>query len=234
MPDWQLLQGKWSLGVCALHARLLLQCDGFVGRVWRLRRGTLLSGRVDVGDAVDLSRWLVLFGAECHCDAMHGRVLLQFDRADGTDRHLLVWSPLPAGLDSSRRERLVRPRFLLSGGIESRCVHCGLFLPRCRHSSRIARWTMQCWILLSCGFVVRDAACMHGGIILRNVWARLALGFMQRRLLLRRRLVDRDTALVRDWHLLSDWQHQHDHLSAWRDLPCARAGQLHAESDRQL
>ncbi len=57
---------------------------------------------------------------------------------------------------------------------------------------------------------------------------------MQRWLLLRRGLVDRDAVLVWDAYLLSDRKLEYDHLSGGRLLSGARAGQLYAESDRQL
>ena len=91
---------------------------------------------------------------------------------------------------------------------------------------------MRRWILLSVGFVVRHAAFMHAGIILRNARAQRALGCMQWWVFLHGGRVQRHPVLVRDWHLLSDWQLQLDDLSSGRVLPCAPAGQLHAESSR--
>jgi hypothetical protein len=57
---------------------------------------------------------------------------------------------------------------------------------------------------------------------------------VQRRVLLRRGLVDCDSVLVRQWHVLPDRQLQHDDMSSRFVLPRARAGELYAESDRQL
>ena len=57
---------------------------------------------------------------------------------------------------------------------------------------------------------------------------------MQRRILLRRGLVLGHTVFVRQWHILPDWQHERDNLSARLALPCARAGQPRAMSDRKL
>ena len=91
---------------------------------------------------------------------------------------------------------------------------------------------MRRWILLSVGFVVVDAAFLLARIILRNTWAQRALGFMQWWVFLPGGRDQRHAAFVRDWHLLSEWQFQLDHLPSGRVLPCARAGQLHAESNR--
>jgi hypothetical protein len=70
------------------------------------------------------------------------------------------------------------------------------------------------------------------GLVLQCDGSELRLWPVRRRVLLRRGLDKRDAVFLRKRHLLSRWQRQRDRMPAGRILSGARAGQLHAESDR--
>ncbi len=69
-----------------LYRRVLLQCDGLVGRRGRLQCGLLLSDRVDIDYATDLPNRFVLPGHESQHDDIAHFALLPGERHERADR----------------------------------------------------------------------------------------------------------------------------------------------------
>ena len=70
------LRDEWHGQLHALHGRVLLQCNGPVGRIGRLRAGHLLPAGLDGARAVP--RWRILrVGSHVGAHAVHARFVLR-------------------------------------------------------------------------------------------------------------------------------------------------------------
>ncbi len=115
LPARSILPGARAGQLPVVHGRVLLQCDGSVGRVGRLQRWLILPGRVDVGVAVALYDSFVLPGAERQRDYLADFALLRVERherADRVQRGFILQSDWP-----QRCEWSVQRWILLLGGL---------------------------------------------------------------------------------------------------------------------
>jgi hypothetical protein len=147
---------RWSVGAdWKLLGRLLL-CGGLEhGDATSVRFGPLLSGRVDVGDAIALSRWLVLPGAERDCDAVSRIALLSVERperADRVRRGFVLQCGGPERRDGPVQRRLLLWRRLVDG--DSAFVRLGFILSDWKHD----RHNLSTWRLLPRALAVQQCA----------------------------------------------------------------------------
>jgi hypothetical protein len=145
--------------------------------------------------------------------AVHGRLFLQCDGPVGRSGWLQRGLLLSDGVDFSDATDLPSSFVLPGAEPEHDGVARVILLPGERHE---------------------HADPVRRGIVLQPDGSERRGRSVQRRVLLRRGLVDCDSVLVRQWHVLPDRQLQHDDMSSRFVLPRARAGELYAESDRQL
>ena len=178
----------------ALLARELLQHDWSVGRVGRLQRGPLLSGRVDIGDAARVPSAVLLPGIESQRDNFAHFVLLQCERHERADRVRRGLVLQPNGSErrgrAMQRRVLLRPRFIDCHGEFVRCGHV-LSSWQQERSRLSAGRVLLCartgqlhaksdWQLLQ----FDGPLCLHplhARVVLRHVWAERADGQLQRR-----------------------------------------------------
>jgi hypothetical protein len=182
----------------SVHTRLvLLDRRPFGARRRVLARVLLARGR-RANDAEPDGRVLRRCGHE-PVDVMQCWVLLQCDRAHGTDRALRRRLLLPIGLNASQRAWPVLSRLPLPDWRESHHVRRRILLPERGHVGRDARRLVRGGFLLSFGFVRVDRRWSVLGLVLLPEWFVLVHGrrFLQRRFLLRRGFVECDAGAVR-------------------------------------